>query len=422
VSPSQKREIVFFLREQKGAIVLAIGDGANDMPMIRSAHVGVGILGQEGGQAASCADYSISQFRYMSPLLLKHGQSNYIRMANLVCYIFYKNLLLSLSMFWFNLNCGFSSQSIYSEGGIQLYNVFYTSLPIIYYAAHDMMYNKNTFYRFPQTYRACINNHFFGTRVFWSWMGTAVFESFFLGIIPLYLMTGVDTQFGYMSSFQMPGMMSLTAIVICSNTKIAFIQNKFHWSHYLLILAGICSWFITCVVIGEVTDFDWNVYKEYQTILAGPYSWLGLLLCLGIVIGRDLYSAAVARHFNFEPYHIVQEADVEQAKRLERNLVRSLSASDSGGKRRSVVQQGQVEGPRVAPLSRATTESKVLGGVGKQKEKETEKENDLELVVSSRAVASRSLSKDNDPNRQFSTPRSGYATVASTEMRNATPV
>lgn len=45
----------------QGAITLAIGDGANDVSMIQSAHVGVGISGQEGLQAASASDYAVAQ-------------------------------------------------------------------------------------------------------------------------------------------------------------------------------------------------------------------------------------------------------------------------------------------------------------------------------------------------------------------------
>ena len=43
------------------AITLAIGDGANDVSMIQAAHVGVGISGHEGLQAANSSDYSIAQ-------------------------------------------------------------------------------------------------------------------------------------------------------------------------------------------------------------------------------------------------------------------------------------------------------------------------------------------------------------------------
>jgi P-type E1-E2 ATPase len=43
-----------------GVRTLAIGDGANDVRMIQEAHVGVGISGREGLQAARSADYSIA--------------------------------------------------------------------------------------------------------------------------------------------------------------------------------------------------------------------------------------------------------------------------------------------------------------------------------------------------------------------------
>ena len=41
VSPSQKREVSMLIMEQPDVRVLCIGDGANDMPMIRESHVGV---------------------------------------------------------------------------------------------------------------------------------------------------------------------------------------------------------------------------------------------------------------------------------------------------------------------------------------------------------------------------------------------
>lgn len=43
------------------SVTLAIGDGANDVAMIQKAHVGVGISGVEGLQAACASDYSIAQ-------------------------------------------------------------------------------------------------------------------------------------------------------------------------------------------------------------------------------------------------------------------------------------------------------------------------------------------------------------------------
>lgn len=52
--------------------------------MIQAAHVGVGIAGLEGAQAAMSADYAIGQFRFLTKLLLVHGRWSYIRVAAMV--------------------------------------------------------------------------------------------------------------------------------------------------------------------------------------------------------------------------------------------------------------------------------------------------------------------------------------------------
>lgn len=51
------------VKKQVKVITLAIGDGANDVSMIQTAHVGVGISGNEGLQAANSSDYSIAQVK-----------------------------------------------------------------------------------------------------------------------------------------------------------------------------------------------------------------------------------------------------------------------------------------------------------------------------------------------------------------------
>lgn len=60
VSPGQKAEVVSLAKDQGDWITLSIGDGANDVPMITKAHIGVGIRGKEGSQAVRSADYAIS--------------------------------------------------------------------------------------------------------------------------------------------------------------------------------------------------------------------------------------------------------------------------------------------------------------------------------------------------------------------------
>ena len=83
--------------------------GANDVSMIKTAHIGVGISGQEGMQAVLASDYSIGQFKYLERLLLVHGRWSYIRMSKFLRYFFYKNFTLTLTMFWYSFFCGYSA-------------------------------------------------------------------------------------------------------------------------------------------------------------------------------------------------------------------------------------------------------------------------------------------------------------------------
>jgi len=403
VSPSQKKELVNFVVEQPGTVVVAVGDGANDMPMIRAAHVGVGLIGQEGEQAAAAADYSISQFRYLSPLIIKHGQNNYMRMGNLICYVFYKNLLMSLAMYWFNLNSAFTGQAVFSDGAIQMYNLFYTSLPIVLYAAHDMAFSSNTFYRFPQTYRACIAGKYFNTRIFWNWMGTAIYESLILAVVPMYILQGFDSIDGNLSCFWQAGVLSMSAIVICVNTKMLFIQNKFHWTHFALLFGGILSWFISIFIISDTISIDFNMYKIFMSLILAPYFWFGLILLLTLTVGRDIYSCAVERHFNFEAFHIVQEADAKHMIRMKKK------GHELGGDpdlNRVGLRKQSVFAPKIAPGAQK------VGIEMAEKSERDEQDNDEEAQKETyKSVPSK-----------FQTPSQGFTTPRVIKEDEATPM
>ncbi len=89
-TPLQKASVVRLVKDNRKVLTLAIGDGANDVSMIQTAHVGIGISGQEGMQAVMASDFAIAQFRFLQKLLLVHGHWSYDRIARLVLYFFYK--------------------------------------------------------------------------------------------------------------------------------------------------------------------------------------------------------------------------------------------------------------------------------------------------------------------------------------------
>ena len=84
-------KIVKLVKSSKSKpMTAAIGDGANDVSMIQEAHVGIGIFGKEGRNAAISADFAFAKFKFLKRAFLIHGYLYYTRAATLVLYFFYK--------------------------------------------------------------------------------------------------------------------------------------------------------------------------------------------------------------------------------------------------------------------------------------------------------------------------------------------
>uniref|UniRef100_A0A8C9VJY8 Phospholipid-transporting ATPase n=1 Tax=Scleropages formosus TaxID=113540 RepID=A0A8C9VJY8_SCLFO len=195
VSPMQKSEVVDLVKKQVQVITLAIGDGANDVGMIQTAHVGVGISGNEGLQAANSSDYSIAQFKYLKNLLLVHGAWNYNRVAKCILYCFYKNIVLYIIEIWFAFVNGFSGQILFERWCIGLYNVIFTALPPLTLGIFERSCRKENMLKYPELYKTSQNALGFNTKVFWAYCLNGLFHSIILFWFPLKAFQH-DTVFG----------------------------------------------------------------------------------------------------------------------------------------------------------------------------------------------------------------------------------
>jgi magnesium-transporting ATPase (P-type) len=154
------------VKRHKKAVTLAIGDGANDVSMIKTAHIGVGISGQEGMQAVLSSDYSIGQFCFLQRLLLVHGRWSYFRMCKFLRYFFYKNFSFTLVHFWYSFFCGYSAQTVYDAVLIACYNMFFTALPVLAMGVFDQDVSDEYSLRYPKLYIPGQYNLFFNMRIF----------------------------------------------------------------------------------------------------------------------------------------------------------------------------------------------------------------------------------------------------------------
>uniref|UniRef100_A0A8D1RFM0 Phospholipid-transporting ATPase n=1 Tax=Sus scrofa TaxID=9823 RepID=A0A8D1RFM0_PIG len=253
LSPLQKAEIVDLVKSHVRAITLAIGDGANDVGMIQTAHVGVGISGNEGMQATNNSDYAIAQFSHLEKLLLVHGAWSYFRVTKCVLYCFYKNVVLYIIELWFAFVNGFSGQILFERWCISLYNVIFTSLPTITLGIFEQCCSQESLLRYPQLYTISQTGDIFNIKVLWIQCINAFVHSFILFWLPTKMLKhGNKTVTRFSNLLPFPSHLAQYVVVtVCLKAGLETMSwNKF--SH-LAIWGSILIW----LVFFTVYSFFW---------------------------------------------------------------------------------------------------------------------------------------------------------------------
>ncbi|XP_054031430.1 phospholipid-transporting ATPase IK [Dryobates pubescens] len=166
VTPKQKALIVQLVKKHRKVTTLAIGDGANDVNMIKTADIGVGIRGLEGMQAVQCSDYALAQFRFLQRLLLVHGRWGYLRVCKFLRCFFYKTFAGLMAQVWFAFHSGFTAQPLYEGWFLALYNIFYTACPVLSVGLLEQDVSAKKSLEFPELYVIGQQDQLFNYRVF----------------------------------------------------------------------------------------------------------------------------------------------------------------------------------------------------------------------------------------------------------------
>ncbi|XP_032906520.1 probable phospholipid-transporting ATPase IM [Amblyraja radiata] len=244
VTPLQKAQVVELVKMYKKAVTLAIGDGANDVSMIKTAHIGVGISGQEGMQAVLASDYSIGQFRYLQRLLLVHGRWSYLRMCRFLYYFFYKNFAFTLVHFWFGFFCGFSAQTVYDQWFITLYNIVYTSLPVLAMGIFDQDVNEQKSLVYTRLYEPGQLNLLFNKREFFICIIHGVYTSIVLFFVPYGAFCDSTRDDGqHLSDYQSFAVTVATSLVMVVSVQIGLDTSYWTAVNHFFIWGSVMVYF-----------------------------------------------------------------------------------------------------------------------------------------------------------------------------------
>eukprot|EP01119_Soliformovum_irregulare_P013335 TRINITY_DN3531_c0_g1_i3.p1 TRINITY_DN3531_c0_g1~~TRINITY_DN3531_c0_g1_i3.p1 ORF type:complete len:1154 (-),score=411.04 TRINITY_DN3531_c0_g1_i3:48-3509(-) len=316
VSPLQKAQVVQLVRQGLKSITLAIGDGANDVSMIQAAHLGIGISGEEGLQAARASDYAIAQFRFLVRLLLVHGRWSYRRTSKVILYSFYKNVLLQFTQFYFVFLNGYSGQILFEQWTLAVYNVIFTLVPILLFGLQDQDLGAEKILQFPQLYKSGQKGQHFNFRIFWKWMANAIFSAFIIfAICELATMHDVWSPNGKSMDLYSTGTLIYTCIILTVSLKLGIEAKRWTIFIHIGVWGFIFVWILWMLIFGVfATKLNFGTaffYVPYNTIPNATYffSWI---LVVVVMFLRESAWKYFKRTYLPRPYHLVQEVEAKE--------------------------------------------------------------------------------------------------------------
>ena len=262
-------------------ITLAIGDGANDVNMITSAHVGVGIIGVEGKQAARASDYAIGQFKFLKKLLFYHGHESLRRNSFIIYYNFYKNFLFVMPQFYVGFYSLFSGQSIYDPWLYQLFNIVFSVFPLLWFGIYDTERDRTVAMSTSKFYSSNNNKKIFDNFIFWRWIFNGIFQGLAVFIfVFFYNNTFPHNNSGEIQDFKSSGMMTYSIVVIIVNLKV-FSMTSVHGviSISFLIFSIGSYFFMTYLMCNQPNMFYFGVFLK--TLKNIRYFFILGCLCIG---------------------------------------------------------------------------------------------------------------------------------------------
>jgi phospholipid-transporting ATPase len=301
VSPKQKRDIVKLVKDNMTPvpIALAIGDGANDVPMIQEAHIGVGISGNEGVQAARSADYAIGQFKYLERLLLVHGRWNYRRICSVILYSFYKTITMVFTLFLFGFVNGASGTTLYETWLSSCYSVLWTAFPVLAMGFYNQDVPEDIVLAHPSLYKVGQDKLDLNLFKIAGMLLNCVWHSLVISAVPYFLFRATGAGDGRTDGLYVFGTTVNVCCMLVVNIKSGLMTSYWTMTNLLSYVFSVGVWFVFVAVYSELYFVSPRFFGLGEQLYQSPDFWLSIPLVLLIACLPDYVLQHV--QFNYFP-------------------------------------------------------------------------------------------------------------------------
>jgi magnesium-transporting ATPase (P-type) len=188
--------------------------------------------------------------------LFVHGREAYRRNSYLILYMFYKNVIYVMPIFFYGWLSIFSGTPIYDSFLYNSYNIFFTGLPIMWYACYDQEYDKKSYLSNPALYEIGLKDTCFNPIIFWTLYFYAIWHGYLLMFLSFYTL---DENSGerfvkydekikkipqtISGELHINGAFIFQAIVVLVNIKLLIETNSYSYLGVFMIIISIGSFY-----------------------------------------------------------------------------------------------------------------------------------------------------------------------------------
>ena len=232
-------------------------------------------------------------------LIFLHGRARYASISSFILYFFYKNVVLTMPHYFYAYFCGFSAMTVFDEWYIQLYNIIFTSVPVIAlgifdWDVHPKLDGQEFGSYLPLVYYPGQHRQLFNVKQF--------FFSQLMGLIHaaiIFFVTFLSYQYGavlnaiegYSSDLWTSSVCAFTALVFTVNINLVVRTQYLTKLHALCF--GICSLtaYMSFMWLTNFTEYTWTQYAVEEAHISSIF-YLNLTLTVGLCLVLDIALAS----------------------------------------------------------------------------------------------------------------------------------
>jgi phospholipid-translocating ATPase len=295
-APKQKAEVALILKNELRKVVCSIGDGGNDVGMIQSASIGIGIEGKEGLQASLASDFSVRKFKNILKLFLWHGRLSYLRSTTLANLVIHRGFVLTTIQYLFMIAFHFVSINIYNGYLNMFYGTLFTNI-VVFSMIYDVDIPIHQAFNYPSLYKLIQEGGELSVKMLFIWMWKAIFQG---AIIILLTLKFFENTFLEIITI------SFTALILVEYLTIITIVRTWHPMMIIGISLSLAIYIVCLLLFKDVLLLSSLSYEDYlKILLLVVCGWLPLHI--GHIMQRKCFPSPIDK--------VIREAKTQEKRK-----------------------------------------------------------------------------------------------------------